>query len=151
MIDGFEDGTEYQMRKGECSKGFVNTLFDNQEGNFYFISGHKEELQGHSQMWHVTTQENLVQQGRNNSYHEKWSRFNGDQISLPFVNTAKLAKTLFWKRFVCVSIDEMKIRESLVFDVYREAGWFRLSRWPRYEISAIFLMTTNNRHSQHTL
>ena len=50
MIDGFEDGTEYQMRKGECSKGFVNTLFDNQEGNFYFISGHKEELQGHSQM-----------------------------------------------------------------------------------------------------
>ena len=42
MIDGYDDGTENQMKKGERLKdsGFVNTVFDNQQGNFYYISGH---------------------------------------------------------------------------------------------------------------
>ena len=45
--------------------------------------------------WHANTRENLIRQGKNDSYDDKWGRFtpeqrfNVDQSPLPFVNTTK--------------------------------------------------------------
>ena len=55
----------------------------------------KESYREDLMKWHATTRENLIRQGRNDSYDEKWGRFtpeqrfNVDQSPLPFVNTTK--------------------------------------------------------------
>ena len=42
LCQGYDDGTHNQMKKGVHLKdsGFVHNVTDNQQGNFYFISGH---------------------------------------------------------------------------------------------------------------